>query len=174
MARGPLPPLRKRRTREHVIADLSVNFVERQVLLAGHTVERVLHDYGVDLLLSTYAEDGMPETGLVYFQIKATDRPRMVANGGFVACRIERAHLRAWLVQPFPVILIVYDAPKDRAYWTYIQESFGGVRRFRSATGSATLTVRLPVGQALNVSSIEEFRRYRARIAAQTEGVIHG
>ena len=54
---------RKRRTREHVIADLSVNFVERQVLLCGHTVERVRADYGYDLLLSTYDPKGEVETG---------------------------------------------------------------------------------------------------------------
>jgi hypothetical protein len=32
--------MRKRRTREHVIADLSVNHVERLVLRCGWTVER--------------------------------------------------------------------------------------------------------------------------------------
>ena len=37
---------RKRRTREHVIADLAVNHVERQALLCGFTIERVVHDYG--------------------------------------------------------------------------------------------------------------------------------
>jgi hypothetical protein len=35
---------RKRRTREHVIADLSVNYVERFILEEGHTVQRVGSD----------------------------------------------------------------------------------------------------------------------------------
>jgi hypothetical protein len=39
--------MRKRRTREHVIADLSVNHVERMVLRCGWTVERVRRDYGL-------------------------------------------------------------------------------------------------------------------------------
>jgi hypothetical protein len=44
------PPFqRKTRTREHVIADLAVNHVERQVLLCGFTLERIVHDYGLDL-----------------------------------------------------------------------------------------------------------------------------
>jgi len=34
-------PLRKLRTREHVIADLGVNYVERQVLLCGGSVQRI-------------------------------------------------------------------------------------------------------------------------------------
>lgn len=53
---------RKRRTREHVIANLGVNFVERQALLCGFSVERVVHDYGTDLLLFTYDNDGSTET----------------------------------------------------------------------------------------------------------------
>jgi hypothetical protein len=35
MARKRLPHERKLRTREHVLADLSVNYVERQILLRG-------------------------------------------------------------------------------------------------------------------------------------------
>ena len=51
--------LRKRRTREHVIADQSVNYVERFIIDAGHTAQRMEKDYGYDLLLSRiYAVTG--------------------------------------------------------------------------------------------------------------------
>ena len=59
---------RKRRTREHVIADLSANYVERYVLRCGFTVERTVHDYGIDLILSTYSASGEIENGQVYIQ----------------------------------------------------------------------------------------------------------
>lgn len=49
---------RERRTRQHVIADLSINFVEREALLAGFTIQRLHHDYGPDLMLNTYNETG--------------------------------------------------------------------------------------------------------------------
>ena len=39
-------PPGKRRTRAHVLADLSINHVERHVLLCGFSVDRVEHDYG--------------------------------------------------------------------------------------------------------------------------------
>ena len=45
--------MRKRRTRSHIIADFSANFVEKQALICGYSVERIIHDYGVDLLLYT-------------------------------------------------------------------------------------------------------------------------
>ena len=50
--------MRKRRTRNHVLADLSVNHVEKQALLCGFSVERVEHDYGVDCVIYTYDSAG--------------------------------------------------------------------------------------------------------------------
>ena len=41
---------KKRRTREHVIADMSINHIERQASLCGYAVERWVHDYGIDLI----------------------------------------------------------------------------------------------------------------------------
>jgi len=104
----PIMPPKKQRSREHVIADLSVNFVERQALLCGFSVERIVHDYGIDLVLSTYTKNGEPQPGEILLQVKATDHLRVVREGRFVSCRIERAHLRLWLAETFPVILVVY------------------------------------------------------------------
>src|SRR5262249_11030256 len=72
LGKTPRAP-RKRRTREHVIADLGVNFVERQALLCGYTVEKIVHDYGYDLLLFTFDAKGYVENGFVFLQVKATD-----------------------------------------------------------------------------------------------------
>jgi hypothetical protein len=51
---------RKQRTRQHIIADLSSNFVERFALLCGYSVERFFSDYGLDLTVLTYDETGLP------------------------------------------------------------------------------------------------------------------
>jgi hypothetical protein len=67
---------RKRRTREHVIADLAVNHVERYVLRRGHTMQRIASDYGLDNFVITYGRTGAVENGLFWFQIKATDHPK--------------------------------------------------------------------------------------------------
>ena len=40
---------RKKRTREHIIADLSAHHVEGHILRCGCTAERIVHDYGMDL-----------------------------------------------------------------------------------------------------------------------------
>jgi hypothetical protein len=80
-------PLRKLRTREHVIADLGFNHLERHVLLCGHSLHRILHDYGYDGLMTRYSDKGEIEPGGVDFQIhinhtKETRTPRAFPSEG--------------------------------------------------------------------------------------------
>ena len=71
------------------------------------------------------------------------------------------------------MILIVYDAAGDRAFWLYIQAAFTGLQRFRIVQGSETLTVRIPKEQVLDPEAIRLFRSFLQRIERQTKGVIH-
>ena len=56
-----------------MIADQSVNHVERFIIDEGHTVQRVEKDYGYDLILFTYDGQGYAEPGLVCLQLKAAE-----------------------------------------------------------------------------------------------------
>lgn len=58
-------PQRKRRTREHILEDLSENHLERNVLLKGHVLRRPERDYGVDVSMFHFADDGTIENGEV-------------------------------------------------------------------------------------------------------------
>ncbi len=49
---------------------------------------------------------------------------QLVAKGKFIGFRLDRADLHSWLTEFQPVILVVYDAPGDRAYWLYVQAYF--------------------------------------------------
>lgn len=162
---------RKRRTREHVIADLAVNHVERIALRCGHTVERYWHDYGFDLALYTYNRNGEYENGDVRLQVKATDRLGRTA-GGMISYRIQSAHLRHWLNEPMPVILIVYDAKKDEAFWVYIQNYFEGHGGLRIGDSRESVSVRISTRMVLNDDAIRKFAQYRDNIIAQSRGVI--
>jgi hypothetical protein len=152
-----------------VIADLSVNHVERQALLCGHSVERVLRDYGIDLRVYTFDSNGEVENGYLQFQLKATDHPKVVSRGQAVTVRVERADLRAWLHEPMPVVLVLYDASADRAYWLYVQEYFEQARS-GSARRSTEVTIRIRRNNVLNPDAIQHLARCRDRIMAQTKG----
>jgi len=153
--------MRKRRTRGHVIADLSVNHVERQVLLAGNTLERIFSDYGLDLQMWTFNEHGEVQQGFVLFQIKATDDLRLVQVRQFVAVRIERRDYRFWSTLAVPVILVVYDAVNDRAFWIHVQEHAQAEASRTIVEFSSSLTIRIPVSQRITVEAVQVMARLR-------------
>jgi Domain of unknown function (DUF4365) len=153
--------MRKRRTREHVIADLSVNHVERYILRCGWTVERKQYDYGLDLYMETYNAHGEVENGWIWFQLKATDSLKRSADGRVVSLRLEWRDLLYWLNERRPIILVLYDARGDRAFWLYVQEYFRR-KRWPKRTGKVTtVTVHIPMANVLDESAIRLFARFR-------------
>lgn len=168
---------RKRRTREHVLADLSVNHVERFIFRCGYSCERVEHDYGVDLLMFTYDESGEIENGHVEIQVKATDHPNYREKEQTVACRITYADLRCWDGQPYPVILVLYDAQADQGYWLYMQRELEIAKHLRQIElngdeSRETATLQIPLENRLDCAAIVRFRGFRDRVLKQVKGII--
>ncbi|HZU39077.1 MAG TPA: DUF4365 domain-containing protein [Gemmataceae bacterium] len=102
---------RKRRTRQHVIADQSVNHVERYIIDAGHTAQRVEKHYGYDLLPFTYDEEGYSEPDFLSLQLKAAES--LPTRGLAYNCDVDIRDYNLWMQERMPVILILFDAPKD-------------------------------------------------------------
>ncbi|HEX7379431.1 MAG TPA: DUF4365 domain-containing protein [Pirellulales bacterium] len=65
-----------------MIAEMGVNFLERQVLRRGHQLRRVPEpEYGTDAVMLHFTPDSREiENGWIEFQVKATDQPRFVDN----------------------------------------------------------------------------------------------
>jgi hypothetical protein len=166
-------PERKRRTRQHVLADLSVNHVERHVLRCGWTVERMVHDYGIDLELFTFDKTGAVQEGTVQMQLKATERLRRRPGGATFPFRVQRSDLGFWLAQPMPVLLILYEARKDTAYWLYVQSYFRSQTEFNLFAAAKTITVGVPVANVVTPAAVRRFARFRDRILEQIRKVIH-
>jgi len=160
---------RKRRTKEHVIAGLGVNFVERCALLAGYSVESIEHDYGVDLLLFTYNEAGEIENGSVSLQVKASDNLTVLADQETVSFPIARADLDHWLQELYPCILIVYDAQADEAFWLYVQAYFKGQSDFDIGRIGETIQVRLSKANRVTPAAMRRFAEFKARVLQQAE-----
>jgi hypothetical protein len=155
-----------------VIADLGVNHFERHALLCGFTVQRTTHDYGIDLWLATYNRTGEVENGEIRVQLKATDHLKHAPDGQAILFRVRRRDLHHWLSEAMPVILVVYDAKADVAYWLYIQEYFQALPGFDLAAAGERVTVNIPRANAVNRPAIRKFAKCRDRIQAQLEGVV--
>jgi hypothetical protein len=169
----PKPVGKKRRTREHVIADLSVNHVERHALLCGFSVERVTSDYGTDLILFTYDTAGELENGHIRVQLKATDRLRVVSGGQAVALRVHQSDLRHWLLETVPVLLVLFDAAAEAAYWLYVQAYYESRRDLAWEEAGSQVTVHIPRANLVDGAAMRRFAEFRDRVLAQTKGVVH-
>jgi Domain of unknown function (DUF4365) len=165
----PKLPDRKRRTREHVIADLSVNHLERLILQCGWTAQRVSPDYGIDLAMDTFDRHGMIENGVVKFQLKATDSPRVLSIRQAVAVRLDWRDVVYWLNERMPVILVVYDAHQVRAWWLYLQSELRRETRKRKRRPAQTLTVHVPLANRLDLEAVRQFAAFRDAVLAESE-----
>ena len=175
MARSLVHP-RKRRTRQHVIADLSVNYIERFIFEAGYTVERLHQDYGYDLQMTTYDERGYVEPGVVYFQLKAAEK--LIESGREYVFSLDLRDYNLWLIDPMPVILVLFDTARRRGYWLDIQRYFQKEAARDPKAGAKTVRVRIPQKHTITTRTIHKFRgRKQEALSALgyiTLRVIHG
>src|SRR5215472_10462425 len=94
MARKIIAP-HKRRTRQHVMADQSVNYVERFIIDEGHTAQRLTQDYGYDLLLFTYDDQAYAEPGVAFLQLKATET--LTRSGSHYVFDLDLRDYNLWM-----------------------------------------------------------------------------
>jgi hypothetical protein len=163
---------RKKRPREHIIADLSVNFVERYIFLCGYSVERIEYDYGYDLQIFTYDENGEIENGQIYVQLKATNSLIKLVDNETVTFKLTRSDLELWLNEPMPCILIIYDAQAQEAYWLYLQSYFENLEKFDLQQVRDSIVVRVPKKNIINQEAIKKFATFKNDVLKQLKGVI--
>ncbi len=165
-----------RRTREHVIASQSYNYVEKFFLDKGHTVRRDTEDYGIDLVVTTFDEREYAERGDIRIQVKASDGLKFSGDGTFISFAVDVKHYELWTKELMPVFLVLYDARARRAFWLYAQEHFGAGPARKPKRGAMSVTVRVPVANELTEGTVDYARQRKELILRQMEGRIqhHG
>jgi hypothetical protein len=167
MARTNFLP-RKQRTRQHVIADQSVNHVERFIIDEGHTAQRVEKDYGYDLFLFTFDEQGYAEPGMVSLQLKA--RENLQAVGADYICDVDIRDYNLWMQEKFPVILILFDAARRRAFWLDFQRYCRQELARGPNRGAKSVRVLVPARQVVNRRAIARMRSLKREARVQLMG----
>jgi hypothetical protein len=169
MARKIIGP-RKQRTRQHVIADQSVNHVERFIIDEGHVAQRVERDYGYDLLLFTFDEEGYAEPGLVRLQLKAAETVKAVRTSHVFDLDIRDYNL--WMAEELPVFLVVFDAGRRRAWWLDVQRYFHENAHRRPKKGAKKVRVRIPRRQVVNRRAIARMRDLKNDMGLRLAGEV--
>jgi hypothetical protein len=117
--------MRKQRTREHIIEDLGFNHIERQILYAGFTVHRYTHnDYGYDGHIHTFNELGEIESDGIYMQLKSTDNIQLSTKSKTIVFDLSKRDLELWLMGITTMLLVVYDAQQEKAFYLDLQTYF--------------------------------------------------
>lgn len=158
------PSRRKRRTREHVLEDLSENHLERHVLLKGYLLRRPKRDYGVDVTMFHFADDGTIENGEVRFQLKASDALKRIKQGSVITVSISTRDLHYWQLEIYPFILVAFEAKTDTAYWLHIQ-NYVSLRPDCLDPDREMVQVHIPAGNKLTADSVAGFRHLSLQIA---------
>ncbi len=166
-----IPTPRKQRTRQHVIADQSVNYVQRFIIDEGHTAQELDRDYGYDLLMFTYDKQGYVEPDFVAIQIKAADTLHFVDANYVYDLDIRDYNL--WMSEEMPVILILFDASRRRAFWLDIHSYFLDDADRRPQKQAKSVRVRVPMGQAINRRAISKMRQLKPAARLKLMGDIH-
>jgi hypothetical protein len=163
---------RKKRTRTHVIADLSFHHVGYFVVREGFTLEAVEGDYGLDAWIITFAKSGEVENGMIYVQLKASDN--IVRKPGGIAFRVKKSDVDLWESEPMPVYLVLFDVAEERAYWMYFQ-------RYAAANGISAATMKhnsvevlFDEGQVVDETAVRQWRADKADVLEEIAKVDRG
>ena len=148
---GPGP----RRTRGHVIASQSFNYVEKFFIDKGHVASRPAEDYGIDMIVSTFDEDGYAQPGDIYLQLKASDWPAYSKDRSSISCKVGVQHYRLWMAYPLPVFLVVYDAGSSQAFWLDVQDYFRAQAGLGPRPGADSVTIRLPTANVFTGATVD-------------------
>ena len=66
-----------------------------------------------------------------------------------------------WLQEEFPVVLILFDASRKKAYWLAIQRYFLDGQAKQPRRGNKTVRVHVPKRQVVNRRAIQELRELK-------------
>jgi hypothetical protein len=106
----------------------------------------------------TFNHDGYPEPGSIYFQFKAMESLVKIEMDYVKDVDIRDYNL--WMMEKTPVILVLFDATRKRAYWLFVQRYFEDTAH-QPKKGAKTVRVRVPTRQAVNRVAIVRMREFK-------------
>jgi len=146
--------------REHIIADLSENYVQRPFLERGHTCGRVIPDYGYDLSVVTFDSKGYREGAWLYLQLKATDDIEKYGINDMFSFTIDVASYNQYIKELVPVYFVLFDAQGRQAYWVNARTYCRGLAKTKKLTDiQQSVQIYIPRKNVMNFTAIDEMQK---------------
>ena len=160
-ATAPTP----RRTRQHVIAAMSMIHVQKAFIDKGHTVDREYEDYGYDLVaknLRCEKDTGRTAT------FASRSRPRIQSDASgeedSFSLEIKLKHYNLWMQALMPVFLILYEPGKRRPIGSTCRLTSPRIPERGPIKAAKTVTVHIPAENEFNEETIDYMRERKAAI----------
>lgn len=115
-------------------------------------MQDVKYDYGYDGLISTFDENGEAENGEIYVQLKCTDHIRYSENCQAFIFDLSIRDLELWLFNAQPVLLVLYNAQAEDAFYVNLQDYFRE-NSISLQNGNRFVRVFIPAGNRFNTDA---------------------
>ena len=132
------------------------------------TAQRIEKDYGYDLLCFTYDKQGYAEPDLFFVQLKAAGS--LQAIGSDYVFDLDIRDYNLWIREEMPVILVLFDASRRRAYWLHIQGYFDTSAARQPKKGTKTIRIQVPMRQAVSRRAIATMRTLKEEACRDPKG----
>jgi len=149
-----------RRTRSHVLEDHSRNRLREVFVQEGWTVEDLDKDYGEDMFVRIF-EGGNTTPFSFFVQAKATDNLQKYRrrHPEDLAFRVERGHVRHWMLFAEPVFLTIFDAASNKTYWVCVQDALHDAKSPNAGSiKKKTVLVTIPLRNLLNEDGVTRMK----------------
>jgi hypothetical protein len=93
----------------------------------------------------------------------------LLQDGKTISWPVSRRDLKLWLGETYPVILIVYDGQRNKAYWLSIHPYFAERSASELFTAGETMHVHISVRYRVNQRSIEWMAGHKRDIHKQLQ-----
>ncbi len=161
--------IRKRRTDEHRRADVSLRHVQLICAKAGYVTNtgEVGSDYGLDVFVTTFDDDGYIENDSFKIQVKAPKELPLLADGQSISVSVDARDLNYWLSEISPVVLCVYGTESETAYWVHVKGYFERQDGFSLKNLGKQATIHLSVSDVLDPAAIKLIRGIKNTVVAR-------
>jgi hypothetical protein len=156
---------RKRRTRRHVLADLSFYHVQFLIATAGFSSGESSRDYGYDLVANTFDTESLIDEGFLLIQLKATERLEVAPDLEYYTFDLDVRDHNLWIREPNPVVLILYDAQTNAAFGLFFQRDPPTPK-----PGAQSVRVKVPLRNRVDADFFRRAREWKAERLAPNRG----
>jgi Domain of unknown function (DUF4365) len=114
------------------------------------------NDYGYDGLFHTFNEQGEYQNGIVFFQLKSTDHVQILEKKEAFVFDLTHRDLELWLSDTTIMLLILYDAQKELAYYIDLQ-AYSNEYGIKSKKGQKFTRVYIPIKNVFTQQIAQSF-----------------